>query len=62
MRLNPDLPHRYRATTPMWAPRYFPRRPDAEHYARHTPGAVLHVRTVHENGATGPWEEMEIRR
>ncbi len=59
--MNRDLPHPYRVTAPMRSPRYFHTRYLAWDYARHIHGAITHHRNVFENGATGPWEELEVK-
>jgi hypothetical protein len=46
----------------MRSPRYFHRRIDAYQYAVHTAAAVTHQREVHSNGATGPWQELELKK
>lgn len=53
------LPHPYRVTAPMRAPRYFHTRWLAYDYSRHINGAVTHHRDIHDNGATGPWIELD---
>ena len=58
-----DLPappvSEYRVTAPFRGPRYFKWRYLAYDYAYHTPESVTHVRIIHPNGSTGPWQLLE---